>query len=194
MRVAIASILAATVVASGCGGAPPRDEKMARDAVYQTDFTTVWNAVSAEMHERFHDANGIKVEDPQDGVIISSWKAMALSATADESTGTGLGQARTALGGDMLQVRVRIDQGGPPWRVTIQSEGAHRSPDKPNLEPYRHGAGDEPAWVQGRADAIRGAIYDRLKQYAVTSSAPAGQPEAPIAPADGTPPAPTPGQ
>jgi hypothetical protein len=195
VRVAFASVLASAAVLSaawisGCGGAPAHDEKVVKDAVYQTDFTTVWNAVSAEMNERFHDG-GIMKEDAANGVIISKWKAIATSAASESNNETGTGRSMPSLGGDMIQLRVRIDPGGPPWHITIESEGAHRSPDSPRLEPYkRGGAIEEPVWVQGRADSLRGAFYDRLKQYAVSSSTPG----APAAPADGTQIAPPSGQ
>jgi len=195
MRLTFATVLASAAVfsaawISGCGGAPARDEAVVKDAVYQTDFTTVWNAVSTEMNERFHDG-GIMREDAANGIIISKWKSLATTATRESNSETGGNRSISALGGDMIQLRVRIDQGGPPWHITIESEGAHRSPDSPRLEPYKHGAGDEPVWVQARADSMRGAIYDRLKQYAVSSSTP-GAPAAPAA--DGTPIPPPSGQ
>jgi hypothetical protein len=196
VRVAFASVLASAAVVSaawisGCGGAPARDEAVVKDAVYQTDFTTVWNAVSAEMNERFHDG-GIMKEDAANGIIISKWKSLATTATSESNSETGGNRSISALGGDFIQLRVRIDQGGPPWHITIEAEGAHRSPDSPRLEPYkRGGAVPEPVWVEGRTNSLRGAFYDRLKQYAVSSSKPA----APAAPAaDGTPIAPPSGQ
>jgi hypothetical protein len=176
MKVSLASLLAITFL--GCGGAPAHDPKVVKEAVYQTDYTTVWNAVSAEMNERFHDG-GIKSEDPSAGTIISKFKSVATSASAEANSDPSSGRQMRSLGGDMIQLRVRIDRDGPPWRVVIESEGAHRSPDSPLLTPYVHGAIDEPVWVQGRADSLREAIYDRLKQYAVSTSAPAAPAGAP---------------
>ena len=194
MKMALASFLTLFVLACGAS-APPRDAKVAREAVYQTDFTTVWNAVSAEMNQRYHDG-GIKSEDAANGVIISKWKSIATSVSSEVNSEVGVNRAMPAVGGDMIQQRVRIEQGGPPWRVTIESEGAHRSPDSPLLKPYVHGSGEEPIWVEGRNDSLREAIYDRLKQYAVAGGAPAapsaipGDTSAP--PAENEPPAPPP--
>jgi hypothetical protein len=157
-------------------GASPANLRAMHQAVYQTHYANVWNAVTAEMHDRFHD-DGIWVEDVTKGVIISKWKAIPSSVTQEEggeSTGpiavSNRGAVRhsvASLAGDMLQLRVRVEQKGPPWRITIEGEGAHRSANASMLRPYRRGASDEPAWVQGRIDSVREAIFNRLASYAV---------------------------
>jgi hypothetical protein len=40
------------------------------------------------------------------------------------------------------------------------------------LQPYKHGAIDEPQWVQGRIDRVRVRMHEELKQYMVAAPAP----------------------
>jgi len=190
----------AVAASAGCAG-PSAGGAKARSVVYNTSYTNVWNAVEAEMHERFTD-DGIRVEDVQNGVIISKWKAVASSVTSEDLGQTDTQQVvgnrmgptggRTAAGisGDMVQIRVKVVQGGPPWRVLVDAEAAHRSPDTPMLKPYRRGGEDEPAWVQAKIDSTQESIYERLKTFAV-AAAPSGT-APPQAPPSGEPPAPEP--
>ena len=206
MKNASMSLLALAVL--GCGGASPQDRKVMNEAVYQTDYATVWNAIVAEMVDRFHE-DGIRLEDVNAGLVVSKWKAVASSVTSEEESESSApinvsnrGAVRhsvTSIAGDMAQIRVKILQKGPPWRILVEAEGAHRSPNSPMLRPYAHGAADEPIWVQGKVDSMREAIYGRLKQYAIAGppadaeapiEKPAGEPEDPSA--DHTPPPPPP--
>src|SRR5215470_1077978 len=148
------TILAGAALAMGCGGTSA-DLHTVRATVYNADFTTVWNAVTAEMHDRFHD-EGIKVEDVQNALIVSKWKAVAASVTMEETGGMSeqgdlIGASRgsvavhrqaTGIAGDMIQIRVKVAPGGPPWRVLVDGEGAHRSVESNLLKPYRRGADD----------------------------------------------------
>src|SRR5262249_5198627 len=109
--------------------------------------------------------------------------------------GAGRGSAAvhrqaTGIAGDMIQIRVKVAPGGPPWRVLVDGEGAHRSVESNLLKPYRRGADDEPIWVQGKIDSVEAAIYERLQRFAVAASP--GTPErsahVPEQPGDPAPP------
>lgn len=67
----------------------------------------------------------------------------------------------------MFRLSARIEPGGPPWQVMVDGEAALYRPNMAMLQPYRHGAIDEPAWVEGRIDGMRKRIYSKLKQYDV---------------------------
>jgi hypothetical protein len=112
-------------------------------------------------------------------VVVSKWKAVASTVTSEDtgmttdvqvigsSAGPTAGRTLAGISGDMFQMRIKVLKGGPPFRVVVEGEAAHRSPDTPMLKPYHRNSGDEPDWVQGKIDSARESIYDRLKQYAV---------------------------
>jgi len=148
-----------------CGGAAAAvSPAQARDATYNTDFDTVWKAVSDEIRDRYKD-DGIKSSDKEQGLIVTNWKTVDVEREATTQA-DAKDDVRT---GNVFQVRVKIVPGGPPWHVEVDGEAARYRAGMTMLTPYAHGASDEPGWVSGRIDAVRGGIYDRLKQYAVTT-------------------------
>ena len=54
--------------------------------------------------------------------------------------------------------------GGKPWRVRVTGEASEW---ELGAVPVTLRGADEPHWLQGRTDALRVAIYRRLKAYAV---------------------------
>jgi hypothetical protein len=151
-------------------GPKAADVARAREAVYQTDYAVVWNAVQAEMEERFADR--IKVRDADKGYIESGWEIVSTSLDSAAGDGTMQANARNPVGArDVFRLFVRIEPGGPPWKLTIDGEAAHYRPGMSVMQPYRRGADDEPQWVPGRIDAARMGIHRRLEQYAVAPAA-----------------------
>jgi hypothetical protein len=145
-------------VAATCGPNMARVE-YAREATYNTDYAAVWNVVAAEMHARFDTL--IKQEDASAGLIETRWKKVEAERDA-----VSVGTDPTRGGGAMFfRMEVRV-VGGPPWRVVVDGEAARYQPNLSMLTPYRHGAVDEPQWVQGRIDAFRVAVYKRLREFA----------------------------
>src|SRR5262249_43015602 len=59
-------------LAIGCGPNAAEVQK-AKGSAYNTDFSNVWNACDTELKERFH-ADGLKVEDPEKGLIETKWE------------------------------------------------------------------------------------------------------------------------
>jgi hypothetical protein len=163
-------LIAAAAAVSACA-ASQAQVREAREAAYQTEFATVWNAIAAEMNEKFKDA--IKVEDATAGYIESKWKPVNLQQDSYEGDmNIKADKYASAVGArDMFRALARIEPGGPPWKIVVDGEAARYQPGMSVLTPYRRGAIDEPAWVSGRIEGIRLEIHERLKQYAVKSPA-----------------------
>lgn len=160
----------ALLLVAACGPSSAQ-VKEARESSYNTDFPTVWNAVSAEMKQAFPE--GIKKEDASAGYIESVWKSVGVvqDSTVGDSNQKANTMASSVGARDMWRMMAKIEEGGPPWKVAVDGEAALFRRDLSMLTPYKHGAIDEPAWVNGRIDALRLAIHERLKQYAVQSPA-----------------------
>lgn len=162
-------LCAGALAVAACGGANAVQHQQAVEAQYNTDFATVWNALSSAVREDFPSA--IKHEDATAGYIETKWESVEL---AQDST-LGESDQRTnqrALGvgaRNLFRVIARIEPGGPPWKVVIDGEAALYRPNMTMLTPYKHGAIDEPQWVPGRTDRVRMRVYNQLKQFAVTA-------------------------
>jgi hypothetical protein len=72
----------------------------------------------------------------------------------------------------LWRVSVHILPGGPPWRLAIDGEAARLQPGDATLTPIRHGASDEPGWIDGRIEAFTVAVHGRLKGTAVSIERP----------------------
>jgi hypothetical protein len=153
---------------AACGGAAAEHNGgKAKAAAYNTDFGTVWNAIVAEMHERYHE-EGIMVEDGAQGIIQSKWKSV--EAMQDPSfSNVGRNQNLKVAARLMMQIKVTILPGGPPWKVTVEGEAAELRVGMTMLRPLKRGTSDEPQWVPGKIDAVETAIYKRLREYAVAA-------------------------
>jgi hypothetical protein len=178
-RMRLALLVVATVAA--CGGAAS-DIGKAKASAYNTEFATVWNAVVAEMHDRYHD-DGIRVEDAEKGYVESKWKKVEV--TQDSTLGDSDQRLNKTAGaikaGLLMRTLVKVMPGGPPWQIAIDGEAAQFRPELASLTPFKHGAIDEPHWVPGRIDGLRAAIHERLKAFAVDAPAGAAAPPAPAA-------------
>ena len=58
---------------------------------------------------------------------------------------------------------------GNAWRIELDGEAALYRPEMSMLQPFKHGAVDEPLWVKGRIDAVRTALHRRLEAHATLS-------------------------
>jgi hypothetical protein len=165
--------LLGVAAAAACGGAAP-DVSKAKASAYNTEFVTVWNAVVAEMHERYHD-DGIKIEDGEKGYVESKWKKVEGTQEAANAFG-GNKSEKAVQAGLLMRTLVKVMPGGPPWKIAIDGEAAQFRPEMASLIPFKHGAVDEPQWVPGRIDSLRAAIHERLRTFAVDTSAAAAPP------------------
>lgn len=165
MRTALLVALAATA----CGASPEMHKRMI-DARYNTDFATVWNAVQASVREDF--PSGIRNEDATVGYIETKWEGVdqVLDSSDDQSDQRSNKRATGTGARNMFRLSARIEPGGPPWQVIVDGEAALYRPNMAMLQPYRHGAIDEPALVEGRIYSMRKRIYTKLKQYDVAAA------------------------
>src|SRR5262249_50036143 len=158
-------------LAIGCGPNAAEVQK-AKGSAYNTDFSNVWNACDTELKERFH-ADGLKVEDPEKGLIETKWEPVETRSEDQVTQGdqrahtTGTSTAQRV----MWRMMVKVLPGGPPWRIAVDGEAALYRAGMSMLIPYKHGADDEPSWVPNRIDGIRIAIHERLKDFAVNAPA-----------------------
>jgi hypothetical protein len=170
------SVLVLAAALSACG--PSRAEvRAANHSVYQTEFANVWNAVVSVVKEQYPRA---VIEDPGTGELVTDWHLIervdlddaqirnttVTSTTPQGQTGLNGNQALPNIGGRFLRIYVKIKPGGPPWRVEVDGEAALYVPGMALITPYKHGAADEPTWVQPRLDKIRVGIYRALKAHA----------------------------
>ena len=91
--------------------------------------------------------------------------AVFLGAPAAHAAGTsGNIEGRVtdqATGKPMPGITVTVK--GPPWRVNVDGEAAEYQLGNTMLTPFHHGYADEPQWVEPRIEALRYAIYERLR-------------------------------
>ena len=164
-----AVLIGALAAAAACGSGTASQREEALEASYQTDFAVVWNALSTSVREDFPSA--IKTEDGTVGYIETKWEGVdfVVDSTVGESDQRTNTRANALGARNLFRVMARIEPGGPPWKVIIDGEAALYRPNHTMLQPYRHGAIDEPQWVPGRIDRVRRRMHAALKQYMVTA-------------------------
>lgn len=151
--------LVAAALLAACASRPAIQKITEKNAAYNTDFNIVWQATTSELKEAFKW--GLEIADANTGRIETSWKRV--ENTRDMMTRAG----ETAQ--YVFRVRVQLVPEGSGWRIELDGEAALYRPDLSMLQPYKHGAVDEPPWVQGRIDAVRSALHRRLADYATLS-------------------------
>jgi hypothetical protein len=161
----------AVALVAGCATGNPALRQEALSATYNTEFATVWNALQASVREDF--PSGIKTEDATVGYIETKWESVELVLDSTDGDSDAVQNKRAGGVGarNLFRVMARIEPGGPPWRVVVDGEAALYRPNHSMLQPYKHGAIDEPQWVQGRIDRVRVRMHNALKQYAVVAPA-----------------------
>lgn len=140
--------------------------RRAKTVEYKTEFANVWNAVVESVRAEYPR---LKIEDAINGMVLTEWHVVERTdATEDDPTlPTG------TKGGKFFRIFVEL-KGGPkgPWVVVIDGEAAEHKVNMAMLIPFKHGAPDEPTWVQPRIDKIYVRVYDRLEKYAVARKGP----------------------
>jgi hypothetical protein len=176
----LAAALAATLSFAGCATSTARIDK-AKGSVYQTEYPTVWNAVLAATKSEGYDR--IKVEDAQNGRLVSDWHKIERVADS-QSTDPHVRGGMDSSGALFFRVMVTIEGKQPPYKVYVDGEAARYRPGYSSLFPYKHGVDDEPEWVNGRINALYVAVLNQLEQYAVPAGSVSATPQAaPAAPA-----------
>lgn len=180
----LAVVAFVAVWAAACGHSAG-ELRTARRASYDAPFATVWNVVMTEIRKKF---STIILEDPVSGHVVTAWirienrdtevsdpTTRAQSAVGAQRGATGLSSTNMAITPGMI-FRMKIDvkgarKGAGPFRVIVDGEAADYRPGLANegIIPIKHGAADEPPWVQNRIDNFTVEIYKQLEQYAVKS-------------------------
>ena len=176
----VAAALAAALSFAGCATSTARVDK-ARNSVYQTEYPTVWNAVVAATKAEGYDR--IKVEDAQNGKLVSDWHKIERVADS-QSTDPHVRGGMDSSGALFFRVMVTIEGKQPPYKVYVDGEAARYRPGFSSLFPYKHGVDDEPEWVNGRINALYVAVLNQLEQYAVPAGSVTAAPQAAPAPAE----------
>lgn len=156
-------------ILSACAGSTAQIER-ANNVSYQTEKATVFAAVKAAVEADYE----LGFTSDTDGVVESKWKMV--KTDLDRESATAAQDHRTARAGFHFRARVTIAPGGPPWQVVVDGVGGEQRPGMAVLYEFKHGMPDEPPWVQSRIDALKVAVYERLKAYAVDGAAPAPTP------------------
>lgn len=189
MRLA-ASLLTASLLAA-CG--PSAAEiRTARDAAYKADRVVVWNAIVRIVKDTYGKrlkpstvnpeyVSGIAVEDAQAGVIITHWHKVDHEAADPGQTDPSAGANPPVMGTRFVRIAVALSA-TPPWRVTVDGEGARYRPGMTMLSPYKRGSEEEPGWVQGRIDRMVLDIYGELGAYVDKNPPPGSPPSSPLRP------------
>lgn len=157
------------VVATACVGASNAQVERARAVSYHTDRAIVFREAKAALEAKYP----LSYWNERDGILESHWKRV--EAVAD------------ATGRADLQFRVRLVLStlGPPWSVLVDGIAGEYRPGLAVIYKFEHGSPDEPAWVQGRIDAMYVALYERLSPVAVVAPKPKAKPGATTAISDG---------
>lgn len=182
-----APLVAFVLCAAACGHSAG-ELRTARRASYDAPFATVWNAVMTEIRKKF---NTIVLEDPVSGRVVTAWTRIESRDTevSDPTTGaqSSVGAQRGATGlsstnptltpGMLLRMSVLVkggNKGAGPYHIVIDGEAADFRPGLANegIVPIKHGAADEPPWVQNRIDNMVVAVHQQLAAFAVKSDAP----------------------
>jgi hypothetical protein len=141
-------------------GPSEAERRAARDALYQTDRDTVWQAMVAEIGVRY-PPDYIKIEDAERGLIETKWNVVEGHITPNGARA-------------VFRLMMKIEPGGPPWYVSVDGEAAEFRTGMSMLQPYRRGAEEEPRWVAERVSNMRAALHRRLRSYA--TALPVGRP------------------
>jgi hypothetical protein len=173
MKQALAAIGVVLVALVACGPSA-KQVGAAREARYSADPATIFELAEAAAKDGYHK---ILQADVMAGVFITQGKWYSPDG---QSESAGVGDAVQVEDGSLyvqLLVKVaRVDATAVTVTVTPVVErfrmGASQheklAPDDPSL----------PGWVQGKADALAVAIYDRAKPYVGAPAAPAAAPAA----------------
>ncbi len=159
----------------GACAASDAEVRKAKSSGYQSDFATVYGEALAATVKLYPHT----IENAVTGLIQTAWHTVATQSGTRQSSDPqgsqfantqntgGIGAISNTAASDAKRfyIRFRIHVvGGKPWRVRVVGEASEwRAGDVPM--PLR--GAEVPPWVKGRTDALRVAIHERLKKYAV---------------------------
>lgn len=170
-------VLAITVMAA-CGS--KKDVERAKKSLYDTDFAVVYSAALDATREIYPNLD----DSPGAGAVRTAWHQVTYANNQDDlsqdksiSTGNTGGNLATTSGQSAAGMPTRLAYkryfirfdvtvaGGRPWRVKVQGHASEWEPGAAMPVELRGPA--KPHWLEGRTDALIGAIYKRIKSYAV---------------------------
>jgi hypothetical protein len=170
--------LVAITCAAGCAG-NKKDVEAAKHSLYDADFAVIYSAALEVVREAYPN-----LEDaPGRGAIKTAWHQVSYANNQDDlanpqTVANTQGTPNAATAGNAAagmptrlaykRYFIRFDvsvAGGRPWRLKVVGHAAEWEPGG-ELPVEMHGA-TRPSWLEGRTDALVGAIYKKVKTYAV---------------------------
>lgn len=185
--ITFAAALVAAVALAGCAS-NKHEIAVAKRTLYDTDFAVVYSAALDTVRKLYPNIDDI----PGNGAIKTAWHQVqyasdpAAGADTGRSISTGNGFSTGAGGGTGVggspaatsagmptrlaykRYYIRFDVsviGGRPWRVKIVGHASEWEPGAAMPNELRGPA--KPSWLEPRVDALRVAIYEKVKPYAV---------------------------
>ncbi len=146
--------------------------KRAERSGYNADFSTVYGETLAAVVKLYPRA----AENAVDGIIRTAWHRVAVqtgtrgnrqrtNAVAGSNPASTSLTSTAAANRKQFFIRFRVHVvGGKPWRIRVVGEASEWAAGDVPM-PLR--GAEVPPWLKGRTDALRVAIYKRLKAYAV---------------------------
>ena len=163
-------IIITAIGIAACGN--KRDIRAAKSSAYDTDFAVVFSAALDATRELYPNLD----ENPGSGAIKTAWHQVAYANTDDDmanqrtmAAGQGL-QNQSGIPTRLAQKRrfIRFDVmvgGGRPWRVKVVGHASEWDPGM--AQPTELQGAARPHWLEGRIDALRLAIYKRVRKWAI---------------------------
>tara|TARA_R110002096_G_scaffold44526_13_gene120432 strand:- start:40 stop:984 length:945 start_codon:yes stop_codon:yes gene_type:complete len=172
VAVVVTALILIAGLSTGACAASSAEVKRAQRSAYNTDFSTVYGETMLAI-SKLYPRN---VEDAVDGIISTAWYRVAVDSGERNSQTRSNAIAGTRQGTNELGTSASIDSkqyfirfrvhvvGGKPWRVRVVGEASEIAAGEHPM-PLR--GAETPPWLKGRTDALRVAIYRKLKKFAV---------------------------
>jgi hypothetical protein len=160
----------------------------AKHSLYDTDFAVVYSAALDAVRKLYPNID----DSPGNGAIKTAWHQVQYASDPSQDSagrsistnpnggmggmgGNGMGGTSPAAGTAGMSTRlaykryyVRFDVsviGGRPWRVKVQGHASEWEPGA--AMPVEMKGAARPPWLDPRIDALRVAIYEKVKPYAI---------------------------
>jgi hypothetical protein len=156
------------LVAASCGPSAAQLKK-AREAEYPMSAAAdVYAAAREAMLAQGYEIAG---EDPQRGIIVSTWRWYTKEGMAKKT-----GNAVIEDGAASFRIGVELGR-GPRGGIIVHVDGGAQgyTTGSPVAQRFEHGDPREPWWVQGKIDSLTLAIYDRLQGREMAAGPPASR-------------------
>ena len=147
-----------------CGSGRAHKIQAARNALYDADVEVVFNAARDATIAEFR---GVEAR-PAERIIRTAWQVVEQrsSERAQSSRVPGAAGLPARQGAERWFIRVDVEiVGTRPFQVRIIGHAAKWVQGDALPSPLR--GADEPSWLGPRTDALRVAIHDRIRRYAV---------------------------